>query len=244
MMPWLAALGGFVGGTCGILARPLHAGGLLNHCGKYAARFSVAHRHRDVRAHHVRRRDDHSHHASDHRAARQTPAGALRSRDIERQNLDRRRRPFGCGARRFGKAAARRRGRAGKVHQRPPNLVARSSAFHPTSGNRPMAATPGQSHVRQHMSPHLDAESKSPHTAYRLTFMRRIQFIELHEQTWFPAFLRDDITDTLQYALNLSRAYASRCPAAPRRACLHRESLDCGPVFRRRWTLAGSWSAS
>jgi hypothetical protein len=42
--------------------------------------------------------------------------------------------------------------------------------------------------------------------------MRRIQFIELHEQTWFPAFLRDDITDTLQYALNLSRAYGAVVP--------------------------------
>src|ERR1700722_9995073 len=43
--------------------------------------------------------------------------------------------------------------------------------------------------------------------------MHRIQFIELHEQGWFPRFLRDDITDTLQYGLNLSKAYA---PIAPR----------------------------
>jgi len=42
--------------------------------------------------------------------------------------------------------------------------------------------------------------------------MRRIQFIELHEQSWFPKFLRNDITDTLQYGLNLSKAYASTAP--------------------------------
>ena len=42
--------------------------------------------------------------------------------------------------------------------------------------------------------------------------MHRVQFIELHEQPWFPAFLRDDITDTLQFGLNLSRAYASIVP--------------------------------
>jgi hypothetical protein len=42
--------------------------------------------------------------------------------------------------------------------------------------------------------------------------MRRIQFIELHEQPWFPRFLRDDITDTLQCALNFSAVYASIAP--------------------------------
>lgn len=42
--------------------------------------------------------------------------------------------------------------------------------------------------------------------------MRRIQFIELHEQPWFPRFLRDDITDTLQCALNVSAAYGSIAP--------------------------------
>jgi len=76
---------------------------------------------------------------------------------------------------------------------------------------------PRQSHISVgHLSPHLDAERESPHTAHRLTTMRRIQFIELHEQTWFPAFLRNDITDTLQCALNLSRAYASVVPLLQR----------------------------
>jgi hypothetical protein len=46
--------------------------------------------------------------------------------------------------------------------------------------------------------------------------MHRIQFIELHEQSWFPAFLRNDITDTIQCALNLSKAYAPIFPLLQR----------------------------
>src|SRR5450756_2722609 len=42
--------------------------------------------------------------------------------------------------------------------------------------------------------------------------MRRIQFIEIHEQPWFPSSLRDGITDALQFGFNLLRAYA---PIAP-----------------------------
>jgi hypothetical protein len=42
--------------------------------------------------------------------------------------------------------------------------------------------------------------------------MRRVQLIELHEQPWFPKFLRDEITDTLQNAMNRFGAYA---PVAP-----------------------------
>jgi hypothetical protein len=42
--------------------------------------------------------------------------------------------------------------------------------------------------------------------------MRRVQFIELHEQPWFPSSLRDEVTDALQFGLNLSKAYA---PIAP-----------------------------
>src|SRR5579859_722591 len=42
--------------------------------------------------------------------------------------------------------------------------------------------------------------------------MRRIQFIEIHEQPWLPSSIRDDITDTLQFGLNLFHAYA---PVAP-----------------------------
>ncbi len=42
--------------------------------------------------------------------------------------------------------------------------------------------------------------------------MRRLQFIELHEQPWFPSSLRDDVTDAVQFGFNLMRAYA---PIAP-----------------------------
>jgi hypothetical protein len=42
--------------------------------------------------------------------------------------------------------------------------------------------------------------------------MRRVQFIELHEQPWFPSSLRDEITDALQFGLNLLKTYA---PIAP-----------------------------
>jgi hypothetical protein len=49
--------------------------------------------------------------------------------------------------------------------------------------------------------------------------MRRIQFIELHEQPWFPKFLRDDITDTLQFALSNTAAYGSIAPLFQRALC-------------------------
>lgn len=42
--------------------------------------------------------------------------------------------------------------------------------------------------------------------------MRRIQFIELHEQPWFPSSIRDDVTDAVQFGFNLLKAYA---PIAP-----------------------------
>jgi hypothetical protein len=38
--------------------------------------------------------------------------------------------------------------------------------------------------------------------------MRRIQFIELHEQPWFPPTLRNEITDALQCGSEILRAYA------------------------------------
>jgi len=37
--------------------------------------------------------------------------------------------------------------------------------------------------------------------------MRRIQFIELHEQSWFPPTLRNDITDALQCGSEILKAY-------------------------------------
>ena len=42
--------------------------------------------------------------------------------------------------------------------------------------------------------------------------MRRIQFIELHEQAWFPSSLRADVTDALQFGFNLLHAYAPVVP--------------------------------
>src|ERR1700687_2488837 len=38
--------------------------------------------------------------------------------------------------------------------------------------------------------------------------MRRIQFIELHEQSWFPPTLRNQVTDALQFGSKLLKAYA------------------------------------
>ena len=42
--------------------------------------------------------------------------------------------------------------------------------------------------------------------------MRRVQFIELHEQPWFPSSLRNDVTDAVQFGFNLLKAYV---PIAP-----------------------------
>lgn len=42
--------------------------------------------------------------------------------------------------------------------------------------------------------------------------MRRVQLIELHEQAWFPQSIRDEITDMIQFGLNLSDAYAPTAP--------------------------------
>jgi len=42
--------------------------------------------------------------------------------------------------------------------------------------------------------------------------MRRVQFIELHDQAWCPSSLRDYVTDALQFGFNLLKSYA---PIAP-----------------------------
>jgi hypothetical protein len=46
--------------------------------------------------------------------------------------------------------------------------------------------------------------------------MRRLQFIELHEQPWFPPSLRDETTNALQFGLNLLKAYAPIVPLLQR----------------------------
>lgn len=42
--------------------------------------------------------------------------------------------------------------------------------------------------------------------------MRRIQWIEIHDQPWFPASLRDAVTDTLEVALHLANSYGVIVP--------------------------------
>ena len=42
--------------------------------------------------------------------------------------------------------------------------------------------------------------------------MRRIQFFEIHDQAWFPAFLRDAVTDDLQILLGIGKPYGDILP--------------------------------
>jgi hypothetical protein len=42
--------------------------------------------------------------------------------------------------------------------------------------------------------------------------MRRMQLIEIHDQPWFPAFLRDQVTDDLQVLLNIGKPYGDILP--------------------------------
>ena len=42
--------------------------------------------------------------------------------------------------------------------------------------------------------------------------MRRIQFFEIHDQPWFPPFLRDQVTDDLQILLNIGKPYRDILP--------------------------------
>jgi hypothetical protein len=46
--------------------------------------------------------------------------------------------------------------------------------------------------------------------------MRRIYFIELHDHPWFPSFLRDYVTDALQFGFNLLEVYAPIAPMLQR----------------------------
>ena len=47
---------------------------------------------------------------------------------------------------------------------------------------------------------------------YTPAVMARIHFVELHEQSWFPTILRNEITDALQYGSSVLRAYSSVFP--------------------------------
>ena len=42
--------------------------------------------------------------------------------------------------------------------------------------------------------------------------MRRIQFIEIHDQPWCPSSIRDGLTDSLQFGMNLVNPYESVVP--------------------------------
>ena len=46
--------------------------------------------------------------------------------------------------------------------------------------------------------------------------MRRIHFIEIHDQPWFPSSLRDYVTDALQFGFDLFKVYASTVPLLQR----------------------------
>jgi hypothetical protein len=81
--------------------------------------------------------------------------------------------------------------------------------------------------------------------------MRRIQFIEIHEQPWLPRFLRDEITDALQYGLALLEAYAPAVPLLQRaldsagcRSIVDLCSGGGGPWLNLSGSLKGSAAAT
>ncbi len=59
--------------------------------------------------------------------------------------------------------------------------------------------------------------------------MRRIQFIEIHDQPWFPSSLRDGVTDALQFGFNLLNSYAPVIPLLERALDATRSRSDSGP---------------
>jgi hypothetical protein len=81
--------------------------------------------------------------------------------------------------------------------------------------------------------------------------MRRIQFIEIHEQPWFPPFLRDLVTDSLRHGTQFLKAYASVAPllqdaldAASSRAILDLCSGGGGPWLDLSRNLRGNAAAN
>jgi len=67
--------------------------------------------------------------------------------------------------------------------------------------------------------------------------MRRVQLIEIHEQPWFPSFLRDGVTDALQYGMGFLKAYT------PIGAMLQNAlgSLDCRSILDLCSGGGGPW---
>jgi hypothetical protein len=47
---------------------------------------------------------------------------------------------------------------------------------------------------------------------WRARLMRRVQLFEIHDQPWFPSFLRDQVTDDLQVLLNIGKPYGDIFP--------------------------------
>jgi hypothetical protein len=58
----------------------------------------------------------------------------------------------------------------------------------------------------------MDEILHSGDTTHRADSMRRIQFIEFHDQPWFPSSVRDYVTDALQFGFNLFNVYAAIVP--------------------------------
>ncbi len=54
--------------------------------------------------------------------------------------------------------------------------------------------------------------------------MRRIQLFEIHDQPWFPAFLRDEVTDDLQILLGIGHPYGDILPEL--RAAIERSGAE------------------
>jgi len=67
--------------------------------------------------------------------------------------------------------------------------------------------------------------------------MRRVQFIEFHDQPWFPSLLRDYVTDALQFGFSLFQVYA---PVGPLLQCAM-ESTGSRSIVDMCSGAAGPW---
>ncbi len=65
--------------------------------------------------------------------------------------------------------------------------------------------------------------------------MRRIQFIEIHDQPWFPPSLRDGVTDALQFGFNLLSVYAPVVPLLERALDATRSRTNSGRLEHGRF---------
>jgi hypothetical protein len=72
--------------------------------------------------------------------------------------------------------------------------------------------------------------------------MPRIHFVELHEQPWFPAMLRNEITGALQVRVRGLRILFLNFRNASAGTWRHSEQLDCGSVFWEWGTMVRPFS--